>query len=99
MAKDIQFQINEFLEVWNLEQQEKFLRDVIPIFEMYYQIDKEGDIFERAETAQDAATVRLLRSVYLISKLAEYHAAKLATVRMQWPRLWKKMENASDQLE
>lgn len=99
MAKDIQHQINEFLEVWNLDQQEKFLADVIPLFEMYYQIDKEGDIFEREDTAQNAATVRLLRSVYLISKLAEYHAGKLATVRMQWPNLWKKMEKTSDQLE
>jgi len=99
MAKELEVQINEFLEVWDLEQQEKFLRDVIPLFEMYFSLDKEGEIFEK-ENGEHEATIRLIRSVYLISKMAEYHAGKLASVKMQWPSLWKKMEKSKyDQLE
>jgi hypothetical protein len=96
MSKDIQLEINEVLEIWDLNQQEKFLSDIIPIFELYYSIDKESEIFEKKETAEDAATVRLIRAVYLISKMAESHSGKIAAVRMQWPKLWKRMEQSND---
>lgn len=99
MAKDLQHQINEFLEVWDLEQQEKFIRDVVPLFEMYFNVDKDFGLYDK-EDGLEHATVRLIRSVYLISKMAECHAGKLATVKMQWPSLWKKMEKLNyDNLE
>lgn len=96
MAKrDLQTQINEFLEVWDCDQQEKFLKDIVPLFELYYDIGQDMELFEKEETAQDAATVRLIRAAYLISKIAEYHSGKLATVKMSYPGLWRRMENDS----
>ena len=94
--KDVKSQINEVLEVWDLEQQEKFIKDIVPILDLYYDIGKDMELFDKEDEAVNAATVRLVRSAYLLSKIAENHSAKIATIKMVAPNLWKKMETEGD---
>lgn len=94
--KDLQSQINEVLEVWDMPQQERFIRDVVPILDLYYNIGQDMEMFEKEENVMDAATVRLVRSAYLLSKLSERHSAKIATIKMIAPDLWRRMEKETN---
>lgn len=41
---------------------------------------------------EDKTNVRLIRTVYLMSKIAESHAGTLVTIKVRFKDLWKRME-------
>lgn len=88
---DLEFQINEFLSVWDLEQMQRLLIDIFPILELYEAIGSEGWLKE-AVGEEDEINVRLIRTVYLVSRLSDFHAGKLATIKAKFPFLWKRLE-------
>ncbi len=90
--KTLEQEINEFLEKWDAEKMTSFLRDIVPIFELYDVAD-EGDWVEDAVGKSNERNVRLIRTVYLISKLAESHAGTLAHLKINFKDLYKRMEN------
>lgn len=89
--KTLEDEINDFLEVWDCNQQVAFLRDIIPLFELY-DVDEEDDWVRNAVGEENERNVRLIRTVYLISKIAECHASKLAYMKINFKELWKRME-------
>lgn len=91
MNKNIEKEINEFLEYWDSEQMCAFLRDIIPLFELY-DVEEEDDWVEDAVGKEDKKTIRLIRTVYLISRIAEFHAGKLSSIRVNFKDLYRKME-------
>jgi len=95
MAKkqSLQEEINYFLETWRCKEHMAFLRDTIPIFQLY-DVDDEDDWVEKAVGGDqdNVDNVRLVRTVYLISKLAEFHAGTLCMLNVRFKNLWKKME-------
>jgi hypothetical protein len=89
--KTLEQLINEFLDVWDCKQQIAFLRDIIPLFELY-DVEDEDDWVKNAVGEEDERNVRLVRTVYLISRIAEFHAGKLCSIKMNFKDLWQKME-------
>lgn len=91
--KDLESQINEFLELWDFRQQVAFLRDIIPLFELY-DVEDEDDWVEKqvGGDKENVRTVRLIRTVYLVSRIAEFHTGRLLRIKTEFKDLWQKME-------
>lgn len=91
--RDIESDINNFLEYWDCSQQIQFLRDIIPLFELY-DVEDEDDWVEKkvGGDKENVRTIRLIRTVYLVSRIAEIHSGKLARIRIEFKDLYRKME-------
>lgn len=90
--KSLESEINEFLETWDCNKQISFLRDIIPLFELY-ELDNEDDWVTKIDgDEEDQRNVRLIRTVYLVSRIAEFHAGKLCSINIRFKGLWEKME-------
>jgi hypothetical protein len=97
MAKrKIDEEINMFFELWPGSQMISFLRDIIPLFEMF-DIDDENDWILQAVGKDDELQVKILRTVYLISRIAEFHAGKLCQVKTHHKGLWERMEKIANE--
>lgn len=88
----LETEINDFLEYFNGEKIISFLRDIIPLFELY-DVEDENDWVETAVGSEDVANVRLIRTVYLMSKIAENHGAVLAWIKVNHKNIWERLEN------
>lgn len=91
--KSVQEEINEFLQVWDFDQMADFLRNVIPLIELY-DVEPNNDWVKDAVQGdeENIETIRIIRTVYLVSKIAKDHAAKLAFINIHFKDLRKKME-------
>ena len=89
--KDLQQEINEFLEIFDVNSLISFLECTIPLTELY-DVEENSDWVEDHVGKDQASTVRMIRTVYLISKLSEFHGGKLATIKMRFKNLWKRLE-------
>ena len=89
--KSIEEDINLFLEKWDCERLTSFLRDVTPLLELY-DVEDEDDWLEEGLGKEGARNVRLIRTVYLVSRIAEFHAGTLCSLRMNFPKMWERME-------
>jgi hypothetical protein len=91
MKKDIETEINDFLAYFDCQKMINFLRDIIPLFELY-DVDQEDDWVKNVVGEGNTRNVRLIRTVYLVSRIAEFHAGKLCTIKAKHPQLWKRLE-------
>lgn len=89
--KTIEDEINDFLEMWDCNQMQDFLRDIIPLFELY-DVDENNDWVKDSVGEEDERNVRLIRTVYLVSRIAEFHAGKLCHINIEFKNLWKRLE-------
>ena len=71
-----------------------FLRDIIPLFELY-DVEQEDDWVADAVGDEDTRNVRLIRTVYLISRIAEFHAGKLSSMKIRFREIYLRMEKQS----
>ena len=53
----------------------KFIEDVFPLLELYDE-DEDDDWVKKEVGEENTRNVRIIRTVYLISKFAERHAGK-----------------------
>lgn len=98
--KNLDEQINEALNDWDCKQQIAFLRDIIPLFELY-DVEDEDDWVEKEVGGgeENVRNVRLIRTVYLISRIAEFHTGKLVSFKCKYPMLFKKMHEMVEKLK
>ena len=89
--KTLEDEINEFLEYWDADQMCAFLRDIGPVFKLY-DVDEKNDWVKKIVGEEDERNVRLIRTVYLISRIAEFHAGKLVGVKVNFKNIYQKME-------
>lgn len=89
--KTIEEEINAFLEVWDGAQLVSFLRSIIPLFELY-DVEDEDDWVAKEVGEEFEANIRLIRTVYLLAKIADLHTGKLAIAKAQFKGLWQRME-------
>jgi len=81
-------------EYWDSDKMCAFLRDIIPLFELY-DVEDEDDWVADAVGNENERNVRLIRTVYLISRVAEFHAGTLASIKINFRDLYKRMEKNS----
>ncbi len=89
--KNIEDEINEFLSHWDLDKMVQFIGDIFPILELY-NVDETDDWLKDAVGPVDQINVRLIRTVYLVSRLAEFHSGLLCMLKVRYKDLWKRME-------
>lgn len=89
--KTLEEEINEFLEKWDCKQLTAFLRDIIPLFELY-DVEDENDWVKDAVGESNERTIRLIRTVYLVSIIAENHAGILCSIKMKFKNIFKRMQ-------
>jgi len=82
------------LEYWGCDQMSAFLRDIIPIFELY-DVDGEDDWVADAVGDENTQNVRLIRTVYLVSRIAEFHAGKLCSISIKFKDIYRRLEKES----
>jgi len=58
-----------------------------------YNVDEDNDWVKDVVGDEDVRTVRLIRTVYLVSKLAQKHSGMLSVINIRFKDLWKRMEN------
>jgi len=92
--KSLEQEINEFLECWDCSQMTAFLRDIVPIYELY-DVEEGCDWVAEEVGDDDARNIRLIRTVYLISKIAEFHAGKLCSLKIRFRDIYRRMEKES----
>ncbi len=89
--KNLEQEINEFLEKWNIDQLCAFVKDIVPLLELY-NVDEDDDWVKDAVGEDEVTNVRLLRTVYLLSKIADSHASILFNTRIRFKDIHKRME-------
>jgi len=89
--KTIEQEINEFLEIWGAKELVGFMKDLIPLFELY-DVDEDDDWVRDQVGELDERNVRLIRTVYLMSYIADKFAGKLCTASVHHKNLWKRLE-------
>lgn len=68
-----------------------FLREIIPLFELY-DVEDETDWVKDEVGEENERNVRLIRTVYLMSRIAEFHTDRLCTLKIKFRDLWRRME-------
>lgn len=96
--RSLEEEINVFLEEWDSEQMVSFLRETIALFELF-DIEDEDDWVKEVVGEENSREVRMIRAVYLISRIAEFHSAKLCKLNIHFKGLWRKMEKVRSDLE
>lgn len=96
--KDIEEQIKDFLQLWDGQQMIDFLRDIIPLFELF-DVDDENDWVLDEVGADNEQNVRLVRFIYLVSRIAERHTGRLARVKSSHPKLCNQLEEIAAQFK
>ena len=92
MKKTIEEQINDFFELWDCERLISLLGEIQPLLKLY-------DIDISDDEPEDDRTVRLIRTVHCLSRIAEIHSGIFATTRIRFPNLYKKLEIQADKIE
>jgi hypothetical protein len=62
-----------------------------------YHIDKNGTEFNEFTGEEEECTIRVLRTVYLLSRLAHIHAGELCLLNAHFKNLWIRMEKETQQ--
>ena len=95
MAKkrSIEEDITAFIEQWDFDRLTMFLRDVMPLFELF-NVDDDNDWVANEVGAENERNVRLIRVVYLMSRIADMHAGKLCAINVHFKGLYKKLEES-----
>ncbi len=88
--KTLEQEINEFFEEFDPSQQYLLLQHLYDLFHIY-DIDEKGNL-TGIVAKDDERAVRVCRIVYLLSRIAEFHAAKLITCKIKYKDLWRRME-------
>ena len=93
----IEQEVSLFLEAWNLQDMQSFLREIMALAELF-DVDEESDWVLTQVGADDCANIRLIKAAYIISRLAEFHGGKLLKVRMDFKNLWQRMEQSTKEI-
>ncbi len=96
--RSLEEEINDFWETWGGRELIQLLRDVIPLFQLY-DVQDERDWVEEEVGKENEREVRLLRTIYLVSKLSDRHAGKLCLLNTKFKGLWIKMEQKTKEIE
>jgi hypothetical protein len=91
MKLTVEDEINGLLHMFRKEDLSCLLTDVLPLLELYNVAD-DNDWLRDAVGEDDSKNVRLIRTVYLLSWFAERNVSKLASIKVHFKGLWKRIE-------
>lgn len=89
--RTIEEEINDFVDCWDSDTLTSLLTCMLPIIELY-NVTEDVDWVKDAVGNDDVQNVRIIRTVYLISKFADLHAGRLSRIKAQFPQLWRRLQ-------
>ena len=89
--KTIEDEINEFLEIFDSKCLGDMFEDFCELFRLYDIDDKEDWLAIRVGP-ENCRQVRLIRTCYLISKIAENNSSRLFKIKTTFPYFYRKLE-------
>ncbi len=96
--KSIETEINAFLEEWDYEQISEFFRYIEPLLELY-NITEQDDWVAKEVGEDNSQNVRLIRTVYIMSRMCEVFAGRFVGINISFPKLWKRLEKSGAVVE
>lgn len=96
--KTIEQEINEFLQWWDYEHISDFFRYIEPLLELYSVTEKE-DWVANAVGEDNATNVRLIRTVYIVSKMCEAFGGRFININTRFKGLYKRLEEQNAVVE
>lgn len=96
MPKNVEQEINDFLEIWDCDQINLFFKNIIPLLNLY-NVDEDKDWVKDIVGKEDLRNIRLIRTVYLLSIICENHSGKMAQVKIHYKDLYKRLEVIADE--
>lgn len=94
--KPVEELIEKAVNFWDVKKVIHMLTDFKEIYELF-NVDENEDWVRDVVGEEDLSNIRLIRMIYLLSKIADYHASDLVLFKMKFPRLWENMERQSKQ--
>jgi len=93
MAK-FEFLEHEIEEAFKFFDFNKFRRLILDLTDFYelYDVDDEDNWVKDAVGEENEINVRIVRTVYLISRIAENHSGALLGFKIKFPKLWERLE-------
>lgn len=90
--KSIEDEINDFLKVLEEENTLDLLHQMFHVYDLY-DVDADNDWVRECVGEDNLHNVRLIRTAYLLSKIADLHAGRLALIKIKFGGLWKRLED------
>ena len=87
--KSIEDELNAFLDLWDRDQMMSFYNDTKDLIELY---EDEHDLLKKEMGEENERSVRMIRTIYLVSRIAEYHSGRLCSLKVNFKDLWKRLE-------
>jgi hypothetical protein len=91
---DFEEEMGKVLGIYRCDQLISLFEDFFEIVKLY-NVDETDDWVKDVVAEDDVRNVRLIRTVYLLSKLAHNHSDMLKRVKRVAPGLWQRMEKES----
>ncbi|HJT86082.1 MAG TPA: hypothetical protein VJ697_16505 [Nitrososphaeraceae archaeon] len=66
-----------------------FYNDTKDLIELY---EDEHDLLKKEMGEENERSVRMIRTIYLVSRIAEYHSGRLCSLKVNFKDLWKRLE-------
>lgn len=98
MSKNIEQEINDFVKLFGQKEIIEFMEKCIDILELY-DVDEEEDWVVDSVGKDQATNVRIIRTIYTISKIADSFASRFKTLNIMHPQLWRKLEMIGSEKE
>lgn len=95
MKKPIENVLSEAMLFFDSKNLIDLLTDIFPLSHLYDIADDESDWVIEEVGEENEPNVRLIRTLYLISKIADNHAGKLSLFKCKFPGLFKRLEKES----
>ncbi len=89
--KSIEDEINQFIKDWDHRVLTQFFEDIYPLIHLY-KVEENNDWVKDAVGEEETQTIRIIRTVYLLSKIADYHSTRLCKSKVAFKDLWRRME-------
>lgn len=96
--KDIESELIDFWTLYPPTEMEKFIRDVIPLVDMFEKYEDEEWLNE-APTLQETLNIKLIRGAYIMSRIAELHAGRMCRIKNAHGDFWKRLEGKANELQ
>lgn len=90
-TKSVEQEINDFLDIWTFDRMSSFLDMVMHLVKVY-DVDEKEDWIADECGPDNARNVRMLRTVYMMSKIADFHGPTFLRINMEFKDLWKRMK-------
>jgi hypothetical protein len=93
--KPLEDRLLDFLGIWDLKALQGLLIELYEIYALY-DVDEDDDWLEKDDGGKNVRNVRLIRTVYLLSRIGDLYAGKLCRSSAANKNLWKELEDVKE---